>query len=228
VGSNGNYWSSTLDGTNAKNLNFNSSNANTNSNNRAFGFSVRCLKDCNILQVSAAALVFLILILQIMLYAKPQSHNCFIIYLCFCNCPKGIKGIFSGLTHQQFKLIGFKSFNTYSIDSTQANEKGEYQLFFGKEDYGMAYLLSENDKSFVVILSGESIKLKGESLAIPESIDIIEGNENKLFEQYASEHPRRDQTLSAWDYLTKIYRKDSLFAIHQTPKQAIEKEKQRI
>lgn len=49
VGSNGNYWSSTVDGTNARNLNFNSSNANVNSNNRANGFSVRCLKDCTIL-----------------------------------------------------------------------------------------------------------------------------------------------------------------------------------
>jgi hypothetical protein len=56
VGSNGNYWSSTVSGTNARNLNFNSSNANMNSNNRANGFSVRCLKDCNILHVSATAL----------------------------------------------------------------------------------------------------------------------------------------------------------------------------
>ena len=45
VGSNGNYWSSSVDGTNARNLNFNSSNANMNSNNRANGNSVRCLKD---------------------------------------------------------------------------------------------------------------------------------------------------------------------------------------
>lgn len=45
VGSNGNYWSSTVSGTNARNLNFNSSNANMNANNRANGNSVRCLKD---------------------------------------------------------------------------------------------------------------------------------------------------------------------------------------
>lgn len=45
VGSNGNYWSSTVDGTNARNLNFNNSNAAWNSNNRANGFSVRCLKE---------------------------------------------------------------------------------------------------------------------------------------------------------------------------------------
>jgi hypothetical protein len=47
VGSNGNYWFSTVSGTNARNLNFNSSNANMNTNNRANGFSVRCLKDKN-------------------------------------------------------------------------------------------------------------------------------------------------------------------------------------
>lgn len=45
VGSNGNYWSSTVSGTNARNLNFNSSNANMNANNRANGFSVRCIKE---------------------------------------------------------------------------------------------------------------------------------------------------------------------------------------
>ena len=45
VGSNGNYWSSTVSGTNARNLNFNSTNAAMNNNNRANGFSVRCLKD---------------------------------------------------------------------------------------------------------------------------------------------------------------------------------------
>ena len=48
VGSNGNYWSSTVNGTNSRNLNFNSGNANMNNNNRANGFSVRCIKDYNI------------------------------------------------------------------------------------------------------------------------------------------------------------------------------------
>ena len=54
VGSNGNYWSSTVDGSNSRNLNFNSTGANTNSNNRANGNSVRCLKDC-VLHYSATA-----------------------------------------------------------------------------------------------------------------------------------------------------------------------------
>jgi thiol-disulfide isomerase/thioredoxin len=153
----------------------------------------------------------------------------FLLFICaLANAQNNIAGTFSGLANQKIKLVGFNGFDTYVIDSMQVNEKGEFAIKFSENDYGMCYLLSEDNKRFVVILSGESVKLKGESLAIPESIEIVEGNENKLFEQYASEHPRREQTLSAWDYLTKIYRKDSLFAIHQTPIQAIETEKQRI
>jgi len=146
---------------------------------------------------------------------------------------QSITGTFTELANQPIKLVGFNGFDTYPIDSTQANEKGQFQLSFGTADFGMGYLLSEDNKSFVVILSGEkekgkSLKVKGESFAIAESIEIVESYENKLFEQYASEHPRREQTLSAWDYLTKIYRRDSLFAVTEIPKQAIETEKQRI
>ena len=141
---------------------------------------------------------------------------------------QSITGTFTELANQPIKLVGFNGFYTYPIDSTQANEKGQFQLSFGTADYGMAYLLSEDNKSFVAILSAEGLKLKGESLAIPESIDIIEGKENQLFEQYASAHPRREQALSAWDYLERIYAFDLLFAVHTEPKQAIQKEKERI
>jgi uncharacterized protein (TIGR02145 family) len=44
VGTNGYCWSSTVSGTNSRTLDFNSINANMYDNNRAFGFSVRCLK----------------------------------------------------------------------------------------------------------------------------------------------------------------------------------------
>ena len=44
-GTHGNYWSSTVSGTNARNLGFLSTAAVTSFHNRAYGFSVRCLKD---------------------------------------------------------------------------------------------------------------------------------------------------------------------------------------
>ncbi len=139
-----------------------------------------------------------------------------------------ITGTFPHHAHQQIKLVGFKGFDAYTIDSVPANEKGQFNFRFSKNDNGIAFILSENNESFLVILSEESIKLKGESFALAESIEIIDGFENKVFRQYAAEHPRREQTLSAWDYLTKIYRNDSLFNLHEIPKQAIENEKQRI
>lgn len=136
---------------------------------------------------------------------------------------------FSGLANQQIKLVGFQGFNTYTIDSTQANAKGEFSLKFNNNDTGMAYLTAEDKKSFIVVLAeNENLKLKGETLAYTATVEIIEGRQNQLFEKYASEHPRREQTRSAWDYLARIYAQDSLFAVHKQPKQAIENEKNRI
>ena len=45
VGTFGDYWSSTVSGTSSRSLNFTSSNAGMDTLNRAYGFSVRCLKD---------------------------------------------------------------------------------------------------------------------------------------------------------------------------------------
>ena len=137
-------------------------------------------------------------------------------------------GTFPGIANQNIKLVGFKGFQTYAIDSVQANEKGSFLLSYSDKDYGMGYLTTHDNKSFFIVLSGETIKLKGESFALAESIVTIEGYENKIFGQYATEHPRREQALSAWGYLEKIYAKDSIFVVQTVPKQAIEKEKQRI
>jgi len=140
-----------------------------------------------------------------------------------------INGTFPGLANQQIKLIGFTGFDTYAIDSIQANEKGAFNLSYSEKDYGMGYLAAEDNKPFIVILEyNENLKLEGKTLGLPETVEIIEGKQNRLFEQYALEHLRREQTLSAWDYLAKIYSKDSLFAVHKIPQKAIAKEKQRI
>jgi thiol-disulfide isomerase/thioredoxin len=139
-----------------------------------------------------------------------------------------ITGTFSTLINQQVKLVGFEGFNTHTIDSVRVNAKGQFALSFSKNDYGMAYLVSEDDKPFIVILSDEDIELKGEALSYPETIEILKGKQNQLFEKYATEHPRREQALSAWDFLAKIYRLDSLFVCHEKPKKAIETETLRI
>jgi thiol-disulfide isomerase/thioredoxin len=160
-----------------------------------------------------------------------KKYKLIVALLFFCasaSSQNTITGTFPGLANQQIKLFGFEGFNTFVIDSLKANDKGVFNLSYGKQDYGMGYLSTADNKPFFVILSGEAIKLKGEAFAFPETLEILEGTENQIFGQYASEHPRREQALSAWEYLEKIYRHDSLFAVHETPKQAITIEKQRI
>jgi peroxiredoxin len=139
-----------------------------------------------------------------------------------------ITGTFNHLAGQRVRLEGFYGFGTNLIGSANISEDGKFVLNYSEADYGMGQLISTDNRPFIVILSGEVIELKGESFDHPETIEILEGRENQLFEQYAMEHPRREQALSAWEYLERIYSRDSLFAVHQVTKNAIIREKQRL
>lgn len=140
-----------------------------------------------------------------------------------------INGVFPNLANKQVKLKGFEGFKTYTIDSVTSSENGVFRLKFSPEDFGMGYLTAEDNKPFILILADdEDLKMEGEALAFPETVQITSGNQNQIFAKYATAHPRREQALNAWGYLEKIYRLDSLFTIHQAPLKSIEKEMQRI
>lgn len=139
-----------------------------------------------------------------------------------------IAGNFAQLINKEIKLEGFNGLKTYPISSSKIDAKGNFKLTYSKEDFGVGYLISVDKKPLIVILNGEEIEIIGEALSYPQSLNITKGKENRLFEQYAQEQPRRDQALSAWVYLEKIYTQDSLFSIQSDPNKAIEKEKKRI
>jgi len=139
-----------------------------------------------------------------------------------------ITGNFPYLAGQTVRLVGFEGFGIYTIDSTSVSEQGVFNVKYADKDWGMGYLADEDNKAYFVVLANENIQLKGEVLSVPESIVTISGKENQLFVQYAVEHPKREQALSAWVYLRKIYQADSLFAKQKYPQQAIEIEIQRI
>ena len=139
-----------------------------------------------------------------------------------------ISGKLTKFPKQEIRLEGFNGLNTYTVSKTVINEKGEFELSYTTKDRGVGYLMSADKKPLFVILSGEDIQLKGEALSFPESISITKGEQNKNFEQYAVEQPKREQALSAWGYLQKMYSVDSLFSIHSEPLKAIEEEQQRI
>lgn len=157
---------------------------------------------------------------KLLVFILVLSHNGFF--------GQSITGQLFKLNNQSIKLEGFSGLKTYPISSTTIDEKGNFKLSYSKADYGVGYLMSADEKPLFVILSGEEIEIVGEGLSYTETLKITKGEENQWFEQYAKEHPRREQALSAWVYLEKIYSLDSLFAVNETPKNAIQTEKLRI
>ena len=153
-----------------------------------------------------------------------------IIGLTFCLglYSQTITGNLSLLANQEIKLEGFNGLESYPISSSKIDEKGNFELIYSKADYGVGYLMSSDKKPLFVLLSGENIEIAGAALSYAESIRITKGKENQWFEQYAKEHPKRDQALSAWLYLEKMYTTDSLFALQLTPQKSIAQEKKRI
>ena len=146
----------------------------------------------------------------------------------FTSYAQRISGKLTFLTNQEIRLEGFNGLQNYPIAAAQTDAQGNFTLTYTANDIGVGYLMASDDKPFFVILSGENIELAGEALSYPETIRITKGIENQLFEQYASEHPVREQALSAWMYLEKMYQIDPLFSMQQTPAQAIAKEKSRL
>ena len=112
----------------------------------------------------------------------------------FSLCANGqtITGTFPLLAGHKVRLEGFYGLDTYLIGSTDVSEEGEFMLNYSEAANDIGQLISADNSPFIVILSGEDIKLKGESFSHPETIDILKGRENLLFEQYATEHPRRE------------------------------------
>jgi thiol-disulfide isomerase/thioredoxin len=141
---------------------------------------------------------------------------------------QSISGNLQLLVNQPIKLEGFSGLKTYPISNTTIDDKGNFKLSYSKADYGVGYIMSADQKPFFILLNGEDIAIQGTNLSEKDNLKIILGRENLWFEQYAKEHPRREQALSAWAYLEKIYLTDPLFSKQQTPQQAIVQEKERI
>jgi thiol-disulfide isomerase/thioredoxin len=139
-----------------------------------------------------------------------------------------LTGTFPALANQTISLDGTKGFDSYSIGTIKADEKGQFTLTYSQADYGIAFLSGEDKKPFVVILEKSGIRLEGQVLGEASSIRILEGQENRLFEQYTQDQGKREQAMSAWAYLQNLYQNDPLFAKKKEPNQAIDTEVLRI
>ena len=161
-------------------------------------------------------------------------RSCFIFILAFFICYNfaysqyTVKGDFSRLAGHPVRLVGFDGFDIYTIDSTIVSREGIFQLDYAANDMGMGYLTSSDNKAYFVVLEDQSVRLKGADFGTPASVLTLSGEENKTFTNYAVEHSSREQALNAWDYLSKMYRNDSLFKNQKYTAKSIEKEISRI
>lgn len=139
-----------------------------------------------------------------------------------------IRGEFPAHSGQQIQLKGFEGFGTYSIAEGRADAYGNFELNYSRDDFGVGVLMSGKDHRFIVILSGEDIYLSGEALGFTESIEVVEGMENRQFAQFAREQPLRENALSAWFFLKNVYNSDSLFLVQKKTRRDIEDEIKRL
>ena len=153
---------------------------------------------------------------------------CCLLFGGFSSMSQTLSGTFAAHANQTITLEGAKGLATYSIGSAKADEKGQFTLTYAPADFGVAFLSGEDKKPFVVILEKEGVKLEGQILSEASSIRILQGQENRWFEQYTQEQGKREQALSAWGYLQNLYQNDPLFATQQVPNQAIQTELLRI
>jgi len=139
-----------------------------------------------------------------------------------------ITGTLTGVVNQEIKIEAFEGLKTYTVAKTTTNDKGEFTLRFSTKDYGVGALVSADNKPVFVILSNEDIVLKGTNFYETDKLSFTKSSQNIAFERYAKEQPKREQALSAWSYLKKIYTADSLFIKQPVPSEAIATEMNRL
>ena len=136
---------------------------------------------------------------------------------------------FPSMTGELVRFETFQGIQSLTLDSVKVDTTGAFTFTFKTDKPAIGYLITAANKPYFVILDkNERIRLKGQHIGYPESIQIMEGQQNQAFANYAAQHPRREQALSAWAYLEKIYTMDSLFATQEVPTKAIQAEKTRI
>jgi len=152
----------------------------------------------------------------------------FSLTLYFPLSAQSISGNLSQLAGQELQLNGFNGLNTYAIDSTTMDKQGYFELSYSQKDIGVGYLKSSNNTPLFLILSGENIVINGQDLNANNTLSITKGQENKWFKAYAKAQPKREQALTAWVYLEKLYTEVQGFEQHQQAIKAIQEEKAKL
>ncbi|NBU92603.1 MAG: hypothetical protein EBS17_07155, partial [Flavobacteriia bacterium] len=153
----------------------------------------------------------------------------YIFLLCFFGLfslhAQTLTATFPSMAGEWVRFGTFQGIQSKTLDSLRVGANGVIKFTFNTDKPSIGYLITAENKPYFLILDkNETIRMQGERLSYPESITLLEGKQNRAFSTYASEHPRREQALSAWGYLEKIYVHDSLFSVQRVPATSIQAE----
>lgn len=141
---------------------------------------------------------------------------------------QSITGDLSQLANQEIKLQGFNGLKTYAIASANADAQGKFSLKYTPTDFGMGFLIASDNQPYFVLLNGENMILKGNSLSDVDNLTVAGGKENQQFNEYIKTFPKREQALSAWNYLEMLYKNNTFFHNRRKTLHAIQQEIQHI
>ena len=144
------------------------------------------------------------------------------------NAQNTIVGNFLSIKGQIIRLMGYQGTDVLAIDSAVVNAVGNFELHYSDANLGMGYILTNENKPYMMVLEKTKVQLTGQTPADASTIVINNGEQNKLFVQYSVEHSKREQALSAWVYLKNLYGSDTFFKNQAISKLAITKEIDRL
>ena len=139
-----------------------------------------------------------------------------------------IVGNFTSIKGQTIRLMGYRGADVLAIDSTVVNAIGNFELHYSDANLGMGYILTNENKPYMVVLEKGKVQLTGQTPADASTTINNSGEQNKLFVQYSVEHSKREQALSAWVYLNNLYGSDTFFKNQTLSKLAITNEIDRL
>ena len=119
-----------------------------------------------------------------------------------------IDGNLTESASRKIQLLGFEGIQVYLIDETQIDTNGNFSLTYTADDYGMGYLNISQNENHIIVLAKENVVLKGQNLSNKNSLEFVQGNENKIFNNYITEFPINQNALGAWEYLAETYQQN--------------------
>lgn len=139
-----------------------------------------------------------------------------------------ITGRLPQFANQEIRLEGFEGFKSYAISNSLIDSQGNFNLRYSGKDFGMGYLIIDGQNPTIVILSEENIEIEENQSGRSEYLDFKKGKENQEFSIYSGESFTREQALSAWYYLKKIYSEEALLSKSNQTINSIESEISRL